>query len=69
MTEPIETHFVWRPILKDPNDEMILEASANGRADMIVSFNRRDFQAAERFGIDVCLPRDALIRIIQKESR
>ena len=43
MCEPVETHFLWRPQLRDPNNERVLEAAVNGRADAIVTFNRRDF--------------------------
>ena len=64
MTEPVETHFIWRPQLRDPADEWVLEAAVNGRADAIVTFNLRDFGAApERFGIQLLLPVDALKRI------
>ncbi len=55
--EPVESHFVRRPQLRDPADEMVLEAAVDGRADAIVTFNRRDFGAAPaRFGIEVLLP-------------
>ena len=58
---PVESHFVWRPQLRDPADEMVLEAAVNGRADAIVSFNHRDFgEAPRQFGIQLLLPRDAL---------
>jgi putative PIN family toxin of toxin-antitoxin system len=64
MSEPVETHFLWRPQLRDPNDEMVLEAAVNGRADALVTFNRRDFGTApERFGVLMLLPREALARI------
>jgi predicted nucleic acid-binding protein len=64
MAEPVETHFLWRPQLRDPNDEMVLEAAVNGRADALVTFNRRDFGSAPlQFAVDVLLPRDALARI------
>jgi len=64
MSEPVETHFLWRPQLRDPNDEMVLEAAVNGRADALVTFNRRDFgPAPEQFGVAVLLPREALARI------
>lgn len=61
LVEPVESHFVWRPQLRDPGDEMVLEAAVNGRADAIVTFNHRDFgQAPQRFGLRVLLPRQAL---------
>ena len=66
MCEPVETHFLWRPQLRDPNDEMVLEAAVNGQADALVTFNRRDFGTVpERFGVAVLLPREALARINQ----
>lgn len=66
LAEPVETHFLWRPQLRDPGDEMVLEAAVNERADALVTFNQRDFGSAPgRFGIDVLLPREALARIRQ----
>jgi predicted nucleic acid-binding protein len=64
MAEPVETHFLWRPQLRDPNDEMVLEAAVNGRADALVTFNLRDYGTApRRFGLDLMLPRTAIERI------
>ncbi len=64
MVEPVESHFMWRPQLRDPQDEAVLEAAVNGRAAAIVTFNRRDFGLAPgRFGVDVLLPIEALRRI------
>ena|SRR5207244_23555 len=61
---PVETHFLWRPQLRDPADELVLEAAINGRAAAIVTFNRRDFGTVPaRFGIDVLTPGEALRRI------
>lgn len=64
MAEPVEAHFLWRPQLRDPGDEMVLEAAVNGRADALVTFNVRDFGAApSQFGVEVLLPREAIARI------
>jgi predicted nucleic acid-binding protein len=64
MVEANDVWFLWRPQLRDPGDELVLEAAVNGRADAIVTFNRRDFgRAAERFGIEILLPGDALRRV------
>jgi len=66
MAEPVKTHFLWRPQLRDPGDEMVLEAAVNGQADLLVTFNVRDFGTVpSRFGIEVMIPRDALERIRQ----
>jgi putative PIN family toxin of toxin-antitoxin system len=64
MVEPVETHFMWRPQLRDPADELVLAAAVNGRAAALVTFNRRDFGAAPaQFGIDVLTPVEAIRRI------
>jgi predicted nucleic acid-binding protein len=50
---------MWQ--LRDPGDELVLEAAVNGRASAIATFNRRHFRtAAERFGIDILLPSEAI---------
>jgi putative PIN family toxin of toxin-antitoxin system len=64
MAEPVNSHYRWRPLLSDPGDEMVLETAVNGRSDVLVTFNRRDYGAAPAlFGIDVLLPREALQRL------
>jgi putative PIN family toxin of toxin-antitoxin system len=64
LIEPVETYFMWRPQLRDADDEMVLEAAVNGGAQAIVTFNVRDFLAAAKtFGIEVLTPREALRRI------
>jgi predicted nucleic acid-binding protein len=64
MAEPVESHFMWRPQLRDPDDELVLEAAVHGRAAVIVTFNQRDFgQTPNRFGIDVVTPAKAIGRI------
>jgi len=64
LIEPVETHFQWRPQVRDPNDEMVLEAAINGRADALVTFNVSDFRTAgERFGISIVRPLDLLKKV------
>ena len=64
MAEPVETHFMWRPQLRDPADEFVLEAALNGQAAAIVTFYRRDFGVVPaRFDIDVLTPAEAIRRI------
>jgi len=64
MAEPVESHFMWRPLLRDPGDELVLEAAVNGRAEAIVTFNVRDFGIAHKqFGVEVLTPAMALKRI------
>ena len=55
-----KVHFLWRPQLSDPNDDMLLELALAGSAAYIVTFNARDFAAAVRFGIRIVTPREFL---------
>jgi predicted nucleic acid-binding protein len=53
-------HFLWRPLLPDANDDMVLEAAVAGRCRHIVTFNVRDFDGTERFGIHALPPTEFL---------
>lgn len=54
---PVRIPFIWRPQLRDPNDEMVLETAVNGQADVLVTFNLKHLAAAaRRFGIRTCRP-------------
>ncbi len=62
--EPVTVHIGWRPQLRDPSDEMVLEAAINGRADAVVTFNVRDFlPVTGQFGVSVLRPAEVLKRM------
>lgn len=52
--------YLWRPILKDPKDDMVLELAVTAGCDFIVTYNKRDFEGAEKFGLQVVTPREFL---------
>ncbi|MDZ4740635.1 MAG: PIN domain-containing protein [Alphaproteobacteria bacterium] len=54
--EEVDVSFLWRPVLSDPTDEMVLEAAVNGRADQLLTFNTRDFAGARRVAVHVSTP-------------
>ncbi len=55
--------FLWRPYLRDPSDEMVLELAVTAGCRFIVTFNERDFAGVERFGIDALGPAAFLRKI------
>jgi predicted nucleic acid-binding protein len=67
VAEPVRLAYLWRPILPDLDDDMVLEAAVNGRADGIVTFNRRDFEVPmKQFGIAVMSSGEAVNRMEKK---
>lgn len=68
VSRPVHRSFFWRPLLRDANDEMVLETALSGNTDLLVTFNKRDFKPiASNLGIALAIPREALKRI--KEER
>jgi len=64
LIEPVHMDFHWRPQVHDPADEMVLETAINGQADLLVTFNLRDYgDAPKRFGIEAMRPSEAIWRI------
>ena len=59
--------YLWRPLLRDPSDDMVVEAAVAGGCDSIVTFNSRDFAGVEQFGIRVMTPREFLVEIGELE--
>ena len=58
-----QVFYLWRPYLKDPKDDMVLELAVTANCDFIVTYNKRDFDGAERFGLGVVTPKEFLERI------
>lgn len=48
--------FLWRPLLRDPDDDMVLELAVAAGCDRIVTHNLRDFIGVERFGLRAVTP-------------
>jgi len=56
-------YYLWRPLLTDPKDDMVLEVAVAANCDCIVTYNKKDFRGAERFAIRVLTPREFLKEI------
>jgi putative PIN family toxin of toxin-antitoxin system len=60
--QPVGLHYIWRPQLRDPGDEMVLEAAVNGQVSALVTHNVRDFaSAASRFSLQVLTPAQMML--------
>jgi putative PIN family toxin of toxin-antitoxin system len=67
--EPVNLRFLWRPRLRDPNDEMVLGTAVNGNADYIVTFNVRHLEKeAAAFAIKASQPRE-ILQVIRRGKR
>ena len=55
-----EIYYLWRPLLRDPKDDMVLEVAVAGRCDTIVTYNVSDFAGAQQFGLRIVRPFDFL---------
>jgi len=58
-----QVFYLWRPFLKDPGDDMVLELAVAAQANIIVTYNKNDFQGVKEFGIEVLTPKEFLERI------
>lgn len=55
-----EVYFLWRPILKDPEDDMILELAVRADCQYIVTYNKQDFQGVDKFGVQLATAKEFL---------
>ncbi|NOZ48599.1 MAG: putative toxin-antitoxin system toxin component, PIN family [Chloroflexi bacterium] len=53
-------YFLWRPYLKDPKDDHILEVAVASQTQRIITHNLKDFEGSEKFGIQAIPPRKLL---------
>lgn len=48
--------FLWRPTLRDADDDMVLELAVTAGCSRIVTHNLRDFVGVDRFGLRAVTP-------------
>lgn len=56
-----EIYYLWRPYLKDPKDDLVLEVAVESKSSHIVTFNKKDFKGVEKFGIQLGTPQEFMI--------
>jgi len=53
--------FLWRPFLKDPKDDLVLEVAVKSQSEYIITFNKRDFEGCDKFGIMAITPNEFIV--------
>jgi predicted nucleic acid-binding protein len=55
--------YLWRPLLPDPGDDMVLEVAVAAQCSAVVTHNIRDFAGSARFGVKPLTPGEFLRQI------
>ena len=62
-----DIHFLWRPALRDPRDEFVLELAVAAGCRAIVTHNVRDFAGAKAFSVEILAPAEFISRVEEVE--
>ncbi len=65
VAEDTRIFYLWRPLLKDPYDDHILEVAVSSNSKYIITYNIKDFEEARFFGIKVISPDIFLSEILK----
>ena len=55
-----DVHYLWRPFLRDPDDDMVLECAVASGSRYLVTHNVRDFARITSLGISPVTPAEFL---------
>jgi predicted nucleic acid-binding protein len=58
-----DIHVLWRPALRDPTDEFVLELAVAAGCSAIVTHNAREFEGARAFGVEIVTPAEFVSRV------
>ena len=58
-----KVHFLWRPNLKDPCDDFVLELAVESECKYIVTHNTKDFKGIEKFKLKAITPQELLRKL------
>jgi len=64
LSEYQKIYFLWRPYLRDPKDDHVLEVAVASKTQIIVTHNIKDFKGVEKFGIKA-IPPGKLLEVIR----
>ncbi|HNM40788.1 MAG TPA: putative toxin-antitoxin system toxin component, PIN family [Giesbergeria sp.] len=55
-----DVHYLWRPFLRDPDDDMVLECAVASGSRYLVTHNVRDFARITSLGVSPVTPAEFL---------
>ena len=58
-----KVYYLWRPFLRDPKDDMVLELAVSAGCEIIVTYNKDDFEGVGQFGVRVMTAQEFLQKI------
>jgi len=59
IAEAHKIYYLWRPVLRDIKDDMVLELAVKANS-MIITYNTSDFKEGRSFNIAVLTPKELL---------
>lgn len=61
-----DVHFLWRPFLRDPDDDMVLECAVASGSQYIGTHNVKDFKRAPELKVNAIRPAEFLTLLRSK---
>ncbi len=68
VSEKVSIYYLWRPYLKDPFDDHVLEVAINSGSQYIITFNKKDFKDLHEFGIHVVNPKEFCLLLEERST-
>lgn len=62
-----DVHFLWRPFLRDPDDDMVLECAVASGSQYIVTHNIKDFRRTSELKVQAITPAEFLTILRSKK--
>lgn len=61
-----DVHYLWRPGLRDPDDDLVLECAVASASQYIVTHNLRHFGETMQFNVKAITPAQFLAKLMEE---
>lgn len=61
-----DVHFLWRPFLRDPDDDMVMECAVASGSQLIITHNVKDFKRSQELKVRAITPAEFLTLLRSK---